>query len=54
MKEPARTINKGFCFKRMYHLLNQIAYGSLITIPNSLKQFPVLADNKGLLPDADG
>ena len=40
MKEPARTINKGFSFKRMFYFLNKIAFGSFITSPNPLKQFP--------------
>jgi hypothetical protein len=40
MKEPARVIDKGFCFKKDVSSLNQIAHGSFITIFNPLKQFP--------------
>ena len=41
MKEPARTINKDFLFYEDVSSLNQIDYGSFITIHNPLKQFPV-------------
>jgi len=34
MKESVHTINKGFYFKKGVSFLNQIAYGSFITIPN--------------------
>ena len=40
MKEAARTIHKGLCFNREFHLKSQIAGGSFKTIPKSLRQLP--------------
>ena len=40
MKEPNRAINKDLCLREFF-ALNQIDYGSFITIPNPLEQFPV-------------
>jgi hypothetical protein len=34
MKEPAQAVNKCFLFYEDDSFLNQIAYGSFITIPN--------------------
>jgi len=42
MKEPARAINKYLCFNREFHLYGLIAYGSVKTIPNPLRQLPVI------------
>jgi hypothetical protein len=39
MKELDRAINKDLCLRENF-ALNQIDYGSFITIPNPLRQFP--------------